>query len=118
MAHNETHLVERMIADRLVAHLLRRGYLLDVNDGEETVLHKADTFDAVWKAMFSSDEDYLTVRDATGERVGAIWLIWGNGFDVISDYSTRLDAELKPVLEWAERLHTDPDHWRSIKLDG
>jgi hypothetical protein len=37
--------------------------------------------------MCSTDSDMLRLRDAAGEVIGNIWLVWGNDEDVISDHT-------------------------------
>ena len=39
----------------------------------------------IMEALRTTDEDYIRIMDGD-VHVGVIWLIWGNGCDVISDY--------------------------------
>lgn len=82
---NATLTTETAIISKLVQAALASGYSMDVNDGEETVLRRSTDETAIIGAMFSTDEDYLTFRDSDGEKIGWIYLIHGNGEDVISD---------------------------------
>jgi hypothetical protein len=100
-------LLERLIIDHLVADLLAKGALLGVNDGEETTLkHSADPV-AIKAAMFTTDEDWLLVWPAGDHHqrsnTGWVRLIYGNGEDLISDYSTNLEALIAPTNAWIEK---------------
>lgn len=114
----ETNVVERIICRRLLGALLTAGFLVAVNDGEETTTDYGTDFDTRWKAMFSTDGDYLFVRfrdDPNDERPDAyVILIYGNGFDVISDHTTNLNAVLKPIQDAIERLEENPDTYRDF----
>ena len=78
---------ERAICMRLVSRALAAGYSVSVFDGEEFLLVDSRNKTAILAAMFSTDYDALTFRDATGRKIGVVALIYGNGEDVISDYS-------------------------------
>ena len=94
--------------------LLDYGYLLGVNDGEETTIHHSRDINAIQKALFTTDEDYLFVYikgDNTKDPRPQYWVkaVYGNdGWDVISDYSIRLDdvigdrSAFAELQQWAE----------------
>lgn len=97
---------EAKIARKAVDSLLAAGYTVGVHDGEEVVVRRSTSVNEVMKALASVDEEHLLAYDpATGKRVGAIYLVYGNdGTDVISDYSVSLEAAMKPVNAYAEQL--------------
>lgn len=98
-------LVERLIIDHLIADMLAAGALLGVNDGEETTLERSADPVAIKAAMFTTDEDYLLVWPnglGEGEHIGWVWLIHGNGEDVICDYSTNIEALIAPTNTWID----------------
>jgi len=78
---------ERMIATRLVSDILAAGHVISVNDGEGFAIKRSADKAAILAALASTDSDTLVIRDASGERVGFVLLIWGNGTDLISDCS-------------------------------
>lgn len=86
---------EASIAKRLIAAALGRGYLLSVSDGEETVVRKSDDARAIFNAMQSTGEDYLTLYK-DGVRRGSFWLVWGNdpsGDELIADHTANEECE-------------------------
>ncbi len=86
--------IENVIAKTLVRKALSRGWLITVHDGEEVALRRSGDFDAIWKAMQSTDEDNLIFFKADGEtRIGWVWLIWGNGEDLISDHTAKAEID-------------------------
>lgn len=100
--------VEQTISLAAAKALLNAGYLLGVNDGEETTLRYSRDIEAVKQALFTTDEDYLLVWDdadqddplnaaANDDPRPDYWvrLVYGNdGWDVISDYSVSLELYL------------------------
>ena len=95
--------VERQIISLLVADCLAAGYAVGVNDGEDTTLRDSRDFPEIWAALDTTDEDYLLL--SKGEVKGWIRLIYGNGGDVISDYTTNVDETvMKRASELAERF--------------
>lgn len=86
-------MVEREIATQLIKDALAEGYLLGVNDGEETTLERCGSSDKVLTAMFTTDEDWLLVYEqGKTDHFGWVRFVYGNdGYDVISDYSANLE---------------------------
>jgi hypothetical protein len=78
---------EARIARKIVKDALANGWTISVNDGEEWVVKRSTDSRAILEAMCSTDSDVLRLRDASGEAIGNIWLVWGNDEDLISDHS-------------------------------
>lgn len=104
----DTNPIERRIAERLVDDILKAGHTISVYDGEETTLSKSSDRAAILGAMGTTCFDWLNVFDGD-RRVGGIMLVWGNGADVISDYSwpsagdeTEIEALQKGASDLAE----------------
>ncbi len=107
--------LEYRIAKRVIMDALAAGYSLSVNDGEEYPVKRSTDAQAVFQALFSTDEDYLFLHkeggkwclpddsedDETHDVVGWVRLIWGNVQDLISDYSSNAptDALIDPIYE-------------------
>lgn len=107
-------LLERDIAGKFIDLVLARGFALDVNDGEETVLRQCTDKGEILKAMFSTDEDQLFIRWPLGGksgRLGMAYFIYGNsGWDVIADCSDNelvngIMADLEPYLDLMQTRH-------------
>jgi hypothetical protein len=85
--------IEKRIAGQVIADALAEGYTIDVNDGGETTLRKSSSKRTILEAMFSTDHDILTLRTGVGGRVGSIMFVYGNGAEVISDYTDKPEIE-------------------------
>lgn len=102
--------VERHIAIRLVRDLLAAGLSIEVwNGGGEPELAFSRDCHEILRALGASDQDDLVVRgaDETAARHKARWitLIYGNGADLISDYSMSMGEDLLAgATALAERL--------------
>lgn len=110
-------LVEREIVTQAIVDILSAGYDISVNDGEEIVLEHSDSLSRILEAMFSTDSDVLIVtRDTSPKRtrVGVVWFVYGNGWDVITDWSGNLDPLLKGAFMTSEALAlfgNDAEKW-------
>lgn len=105
--------IEKSICECLVDTLLAAGFTITVNDGEEDVTHDSTDRAEIVAAMYSTDEDYLHVRK---ESIGGWFrLIYGNGPDVISDFTTNLTEWVKPAEAFADRVREG--EWRVRLLE-
>lgn len=86
--------IELKIAARLVAEALLAGYMLSVWDSEDWAIKCSTDAAAIVSVMRATDIDTVVLRRVESrERVGSIVLIYGNGIDVISDYSDKPEIE-------------------------
>lgn len=83
--------IERVIIDGLIDRILAKGYMISVNDGEETVISRATDKKAIQKAIGHTGETHFIVRNAEGKKLGWILLIHGNEEDVVADLSVSLE---------------------------
>lgn len=78
---------EARIARKIVKDALANGWTVSVNDGEEWTVKSSTDSRTILEALCTTGGDVLRLRDASGEAIGNIWLVWGNDEDVISDHS-------------------------------
>lgn len=78
---------EARIARKIVKDALAKGWTISINDGEEWTVKNSTDSRTILEAMCSTGADMLRLRDAAGEAIGNIWLVWGNDEDVISDHT-------------------------------
>lgn len=88
--------IEKRIARRAVKALLDAGYEVAVDDGEEVTVPHCSDIDKIMAALGTTDMDWLIAFKNNNSYARAV-LIWGNGEDVLSDYSTSLSDVLDPV---------------------
>jgi|SRR5882672_685474 len=94
---------EQRIVGRAVYDLLAAGYAITVNDGEEDTVKASKDAPTIFRALASTSNDTLGVTKA-GQRSSFVFLVWGNGVDIISDYGMSLEDVLKGANELAEKL--------------
>lgn len=108
----ERMLIERAIIRATVNDLIRAGYTVTVSygEGDDPVECSADV-NAIMAAIGECDEEMLylyrtpTIADAESECAGWISLVYGNdGWDVVCDYTTNLEDDLKPSNELASSM--------------
>ncbi len=96
---------EKQIVSLLVKGFLAAGCKLGVNDGEVTTVRLSTNEEEIFDALATTDEDLLLVwlPDSTSKNeYDWIRLIYGNGWDVISDNTLALSEH--PVVLEAEAL--------------
>lgn len=101
--------VERTIAGMVIDALLRAGFSLGVYDGEEITIRRSKDRDAIFAALFTTDEDYLKVYpeplhlNSKPPAFGWVRFVYGNdGWDVICDHTVNLESYLAPVDAWID----------------
>ena len=92
---------EVKIGESLVEVLLKDGFTITVEDGEEVTLRQSSCANEVKEAMCTTDWDNLYIY-RKNKRFGHVWLIWGNDCDVITDWNERLDQYVNPIIEVAQ----------------
>ena len=95
---------EKEIARVIVTDAITLGYAVSVDDGGASyTIRLSRDVEATLAAMFSTGEDLLYFRHpGTPGCVGVLLLIYGNGHDVISDYTDNVD--MARILSRANRL--------------
>lgn len=97
---NEIQTIESQLIAKLLDILLLSSFTFSVSDGEETTLKRSRDKQAIMGALRTTDEDFLTIHNAEGKRLGSISFVYGNdGWDVINDYSASLSDILDPFIE-------------------
>lgn len=87
-------IIEFKIVRETARQLLAAGYLISVNDGEDTTLENSADLEAILGAVMTTDEDYFIARKK-GAVSSFVRFIYGNdGEDVINDYG----CSLEPVM--------------------
>lgn len=104
---------ERQIIDAILDAALGRGFVVSIYDGEEWALTGSDSRPAIAANVGATGYTTLRFRDPSNRDslqragvVGSVYLVHGNGSDVIADYSDNADiaALLAPALALADRL--------------
>ena len=95
--------IEVAIVKRVVKDALAAGYSLSVDDGGDEYAIKDSTDEkAVLDALINTDEDRLILKRA--DHRGVVLFVYGNdGWDVINDYSVRLEDVLAGANQLAEK---------------
>ena len=96
---------EAAAARRIIKGALARSYSVSVNDGEEWTLKRSTDAAAILGALATTGQDWLRIRDADGEPVGVLLLVWGNaadGSELVADCTdTPATLELAELVERA-----------------
>lgn len=92
---------EASIIGRIIKTALARGYTVSVGDDVEWFIRRSTDFDKISSEVAATDFTYLSFFSANREdHIGVIFLVHGNGSDVVSDHS---DNELTASLVEAAR---------------
>jgi len=93
--------IEDQIIKATINILLRSGFTLSVNDGEETTVNRSSNPDLIFAAMKTTDEDYIYAH-APGpiHPTNKFWVyfVYGNdGVEVINNYTVSLDPQMDEI---------------------
>lgn len=95
--------IEEKIVRKFFETVIAAGYSVVVDDGEERTGRMNDV-DKLMVASFSVDEESFLVYD-DDKYLGTVFVVYGNdGWDVIADYSMRIEALVHPAYELANEL--------------
>lgn len=80
---------ERRIISALLSDAKGSGLLVSVHDGEEWAVPLTSDYAAARRAFGATGETLLRFASGAADALvlGSVWLIHGNGVDVIADYS-------------------------------
>lgn len=96
-------LVESVIIHQIITDALARGWAVSVFDGTEYALDASTDPASICAEVAATDTTSLTFWDraGAGSRVGMVFLVHGNGVDVISDHT-----DVAPIHDLLRRAET------------
>lgn len=74
---------ERFVVRQIVNRALDKGYLLTVDDGEELPVMHSDDAEEVMDNLGHCDEEWLHVENDARQKIGVIFLVYGNDADEV-----------------------------------
>lgn len=93
---------ERAVVNRVIRAALSVGLNISVFDGEEWSLKASSDYAAITAEVAATDQTTLRFRDASKKLLGSIYLVHGNGDEVISDHTD--NALMRALAGLAECL--------------
>lgn len=99
--------VEKLIAAYVVDRLVNADYEVSVHDGEQEG-ERTTSVDKIVKAMGEVEDERLLVY-VIGQPEAFAWVrfVYGNGnngFDVVSDYTTNIEAVMSRVSGYVDGM--------------
>lgn len=102
--HASTATIERLIAGKIIEHMLAKYEYLRVETGEKTVLlTKGFEVEDVLAAVHSTDDGEVWLFTPEPEYK-FVKLVIGNGVSMISDYQDELEEVLGAAIDLSEAL--------------
>lgn len=88
--------IERLLSTTVARSLLDAGYTIELWNGADEAEYRGRDLDALLAEMMATDEDVLNVVLDDGKHIiqGWVRLIYGNGIDVITDYTVNLEQHM------------------------
>lgn len=103
MNPKNTQRIEKEIATAFIRSAIAAGYTFEIdNGGDEDEIIKTAGEEKTLEAMFATDEDRVYVVN-DGKAIGWVWFVYGNGADVITDYTVKLEELLTNAHAVAEQ---------------
>jgi hypothetical protein len=85
--------IEKEIATKIVDDALALNYTISVNACEEWTVKRSKNRKEILDALMTTDDDTLVFRDMNGNKIGWVWLVYGNdGYDVVCDYTDNIET--------------------------
>lgn len=98
--------IERAMSAAVVRSLLAAGFTLEIHNGGDEPEYTGQELEHILSVMMATDEDMvLVLRD--GDSHGWVRFIYGNGIDVLVDYTTNLEKYMKDVDHLQEAIAED-----------
>jgi hypothetical protein len=86
--------IEQQIVTPIIQRALAKGYMVSVDtDGEDYDLYCSTSEQEIFETIFACDYAKVLFHDVRFNRRGFILFIYGNGEDVVSDYSDNDEME-------------------------
>jgi len=105
--------IEDQIIKATIKLLLDAGYVLSVNDGEDTTVTRSVNPGLIFAALKTTDEDYLVVHEAgVTAPLGRTWVrfIYRNhDTEVINDYTMNLDVVMDKIIAMINEYEEEHD---------
>jgi hypothetical protein len=99
--------LEQRIVWALFEHLAANGWTVNaVNDGDEW--HRVDSPKEAMEIIFNLDDSWVRLLNADRSVMRRLFLVGGNGTDIIADYSASED--FAPLVEtFCDRVYADEE---------
>lgn len=95
---------ERGIAREVIRCLVDAGYSVTIDNSADHPVKRSTNKREIFDALCQTGQDYLVAYDMVGQRVGWVWLVYGNEpCELIADYTLNLEAVIAPAIDKAER---------------
>lgn len=102
-SHKMYQRIERAIAGKLVRAALAEGRSISVHEGGAYAVRNADNYREVMAALCSTEFDTLRFDMNKGGRGWAVF-IWGNGLDVINDWSASAETACVAATDLSDAI--------------
>lgn len=93
--------IESKIITKLVAEIIRNGFLVSVRDEEGFELRESASVESIVRACGHTKINWLDIIERGGDPIGGVLLIFGNEADVVADYTTG-NSTLNRIMNWLE----------------
>lgn len=104
-------LIERAIVRKTAQALIAAGWHITIDNGgdDDEDIHCDQNIDKVMAECMATDEEHFLLSKTPGKPsdtyAGVVFFVYGNsGHDVMSNWTTNLEADLKPANDYADQL--------------
>lgn len=103
----ENLIIENIIIKQFVKDVISAGFVVTVFNGIENTVSAKNDADTVMGALRDTDQETLYIHTKCGPKakfVGWVDLVYGNGHDVIGDWTTGLNDLIRGAQELSDRF--------------
>lgn len=94
---------EIRIVRKMVEAMIQAGMTVSVFDGETFQTKRTADVKVVLDGLDGLEEAWLNVR-LNDKLLGRVYLVFGEGADVVADWHESLDAQVQPAVDYAQKF--------------
>lgn len=94
--------IQQKIVNKILSDAFASGYTVSVWDGEEWTVKSSTNRKEILSALATTCDDVLAFRRPDKSLVGKVLLVYGNDYDLITDYTD--NEAMVALLSGAEKL--------------
>lgn len=93
-------ITEATIAKMVIDAILAEGYSISVWEGGGWAIEGSKDQEAIYNSLASTESDALHIWDGPN-NIGWVWLVYGSGEVLITDYSANeiVEAIIQPIMD-------------------
>ena len=105
---NINFIVENIIIKKLFKAIIEKGYYISIYNMEENTVSVSNDLEKLMTGLRTTHSDcFYVFADPHKQGIGWIDAIYGNGVDVLSDWTIDLNDIMDPIMKFVDRVEEE-----------